>query len=59
MSQIHKRFTCDEVKEFLEPYPKKEIQRKYIQEILGIGKSRFFMLMSQYREDPQLFTIHL
>ena len=42
MSQIHKRFTCDEVKELLGRYSKKEIERKYIQEILGIGKSRFF-----------------
>ena len=57
MSQIHKRFTCDQVKELLERYSKKEIERKYIQQILGIGKSRFFMLMSQYREDPQRFTI--
>jgi hypothetical protein len=57
MSQIHKRFTSDEVKELLERYSKKEIERKYIQQTLGIGKSRFFMLMSQYREDPQRFTI--
>lgn len=57
MSQIHKRFTSDEVKELLERYLKKEIERKYIQQTLGIGKSRFFMLMSQYREDPQCFTI--
>ena len=57
MSQIHKRFTSDEVKELLERYSKKEIERKYIQQTLGIGKSRFFMLMSQYREDPQCFTI--
>jgi len=57
MSQIHKRFTCDEVKELLERYSKKEIERKYIQQTLGIGKSRFFTLMSQYREDPQRFTI--
>jgi hypothetical protein len=57
MSQIDKRFTSDQVKELLERYSKKEIERKHIQEILGIGKSRFFMLMSQYREHPQLFTI--
>jgi hypothetical protein len=57
MSQIHKRFTSDEVKELLERYSKKEIERKYVQEILGIGKSRFFMLMSQYRENPHDFTI--
>jgi hypothetical protein len=58
MSQIHKRFTSDEVKELLERYLKNEIERKYIQQTLGIGKSRFFMLMSQYREDPQRFTIN-
>jgi len=58
MSQIHKRFSCDEVKELLERYSKKEIERKYVQEMLGVGKSRFFMLMSLYREDPQRFTIH-
>jgi len=57
MSQIHKRFTSDEVKELLERYSNKEIERKYIQQTLGIGKSRFFTLMSQYREDPQRFTI--
>lgn len=57
MSQIHKRFTSDEVKELLERYSKKEIERKYIQQSLGIGKSRFFMLMSEYRKDPQRFTI--
>jgi hypothetical protein len=58
MSQIHKRFTSDEIKELLKRYSNKEIERKYIQQTLGIGKSRFFMLMSQYREDPQRFTVN-
>ncbi len=57
MSQVHKRFTPDQVKELFERYCKKEIERAYIQEILGIKKSRFFMLMHQYRENPQRFTI--
>jgi len=56
MSQIHKRFTTDQVKELLERCSNKEIERKYIQEILGIGKSRFFMLLKQYKENPQNFT---
>jgi len=42
MSQLHKRFTSDQVKELLERYVKNEIERKYIQEILGIRKRRFF-----------------
>ncbi|MCX7858419.1 MAG: hypothetical protein N2513_10675 [Deltaproteobacteria bacterium] len=42
----------------MERYAHKEIERKYVQQILGIGKSRFFMLLSQYRKDPQRFIIH-
>ncbi len=57
MSQVHKRFTPDQVKELLERYSNNEIERTYIQEILGIKKSRLFMLLKQYRENPQGFTI--
>jgi hypothetical protein len=34
MSQIHKRFTPEQVKDLLERYANKEIERKYVQEIL-------------------------
>jgi len=57
MSQVHKRFTPDQVKELLERYSNKEIERNYLQEILGIKKSRFFRLLKQYKENPQAFTI--
>jgi len=57
MSQIHKQFTSDAVKELFERYLKKEIERKYLQEILRIKKRRFFMLLNQYRENPEGFTI--
>src|SRR4030043_1478788 len=57
MSQLHKRFSPDELKELFERYLRNEIERKYIQEILGIKKSRFFMLLKQYKENPQHFTI--
>jgi hypothetical protein len=56
MSQLHKRFTPDQVKEFIQRYSNNEIERKYLQEILGIKKSRFFMLLKQYRENPEHFT---
>ena len=52
MSQIHKRFTSDQVKELLERYERNELERKYIQEILGIKRRRFFMLLKQYKENP-------
>jgi hypothetical protein len=57
MSQLHKRFTSDQVKELLQRYVKNEIERKYIQEILGIRKRRFFMLLKQYKQNPQHFAI--
>ncbi len=57
MAQIHKRFTDDQVKRMIERYLKSEIERKYIQSILGVGKSRFFKLVQEYREDPGEFSI--
>ena len=57
MSQLHKRFTSDQVKELFERYLKKEVERSYIQKILAIKKRRFFTLINQYREDPQHFSI--
>jgi len=57
MVQIHKRFTDDQVKNLMQRYLEKEIERKYIQEILGIKKRRFFILLKQYRDNPQKFSI--
>ncbi len=57
MPQLHKRFTSDQVKEFLERYLNKEVERTYIQEILTIKKRRFFTLINQYKEDPQHFSV--
>lgn len=57
MAQIHKKFTDNQVKEFMERYLNKNIERKYIQEILGISKTRFFALAKTYRNDPGKFSI--
>jgi len=57
MAQLHKKFTDSQVKELIERYLGKEIERKYIQQILGIGKTRFFALVDRYREDPRTFSI--
>jgi hypothetical protein len=57
MSQLHKRFTSDQVKELLQRYLKGEVERSYIQETLAIKKRRFFTLVNQYREDPKHFSI--
>ena len=57
MSQLHKRFTSEQVKELLDRYLKNEIERKYTQEILRIRKRRFFVLLKQYKDNPQHFTV--
>lgn len=57
MSQLHKRFKDDQVKELFTRYLNKEIERRYIQEILEIKKRRFFALLQQYRQDPSNFSI--
>jgi hypothetical protein len=56
-TQIHKKFTDDQVKELLQKYLNREVERKYIQEILGIKKSRFFELILTYRSDPNTFSV--
>jgi thymidylate synthase ThyX len=50
MAQIHKKFTNSQVKELVQRYVSKEIERKYIQEVLGIKKRRFFALLKKFRE---------
>jgi hypothetical protein len=39
--QLHKRFTDEQVNELIEKYLRKEVTKNYLQEILGIGKTRF------------------
>ena len=56
-TQIHKKFNDEQVKELLQKYLNKEIERKYIQEILGVGKSRFFELIQSYRTNPKKFSV--
>ena len=57
MAQIHKKFTDDQVKDLIERYLHKKIERKYIQEILSIRKARFFTLLKQFRTNPENFSI--
>ena len=45
MVQLHNKFTDSQVKELIERYLKKEMERKNNQQILGISKTRFFALI--------------
>lgn len=57
VKQIHKKFTTEQVIKLLQKYINKEVERKYLQEILGIGRSRFFEILQDFRNNPQNFTV--
>jgi hypothetical protein len=57
MVQLHKKFTDSQVKELIGRYLKREIKIHYVLEILGIKRSRFFVLLKQYKECPNKFSI--
>ena len=57
MKQLHKKFNDCQVKDLLTRYLKKKVARKYIQEILGIKKTRFFALVKRLKDDPENFSI--
>ena len=50
MDQIHKRFTAEQVQVLLKGYCRGMLDRLAIEEILGIGKTRFFALLSDLPE---------
>lgn len=57
MAQLHKQFTDTQVKELLRRYANGEIEIHYVLEILGIKRSRFFLLLKHYKECPDRFSI--
>jgi len=57
MAQIHKRFEDSQVKDLISRYLRKEIRRKYIQEILGVRKTRLFALVKKFKENAKKFSV--
>lgn len=57
MTQLHKQFTDDQVKMLLHGYCQGLLSRDEIQEMLSIGKTRFFAILKEYRQDPEAFSI--
>ena len=55
--QLHKKFSSVQVKSLIESYIRKEIELSYILAILGIGRSRFFEILKNYRQNPSTFSI--
>ena len=57
MSQLHKKFSDEQVRHLFQRYLSQELERKYLQQILGISKARFFDLLKLYRSDPAAFSL--
>lgn len=57
MSQLHKNFITEQVKELLDRYIQGAVDRKHLQDVLGIKKRRFFDLVKAYRKNPETFSI--
>lgn len=55
--QIHKKFSDEQIKDLMQRYLNKELKRQHIQEVLGIGQTRFFALIKSYRQNPLEFSI--
>jgi len=57
MDQVHKRLTTEQVKVLLKGYCRGLLDRSAIEEVLGVGRSRLFGLLKEYRHDPDGFSI--
>lgn len=57
MDQIHKRFTSEQVKVLLRGYCQGILDRPAVEETLGISKSTFFVLLREYRRNPDEFSL--
>lgn len=56
MKQIHKRFTVEQVKLLLSAYLKRRMTREEVENELEIGKTRFFAILKQYKQNPDTFS---
>jgi len=57
MDQLHKRFTDEQIKVLFQLYCQGLLTRAGTQEMLSIGKTRFFALLKQYRQDTEAFSV--
>jgi hypothetical protein len=55
--QLHKRFSSEEVKEVLERYEKNIFSLEDSLSFLKIQKRQFFVLLKNYRSNPESFSI--
>jgi len=54
MKQLHKKFTDCQIKDLITRYLEKNVERKDIQKVLGIKKTRFFALIKELNTEKDL-----
>jgi hypothetical protein len=57
MDQVHKRFTAEQIRVLLKVYCRGILDRPAIEETLGISRSTFFLLLKDYRCNPDGFSL--
>jgi hypothetical protein len=57
MRQVHKRLSDDQIAFVLQQYQRGVLSRASAQEVLGVGKTRFFALLHTYRRQPDTFSV--
>jgi hypothetical protein len=57
MDQIHKRFNTEQIRVLFQGYCQGTMKRACVEETLGIGKTRFFALLKEYRKSPKAFSL--
>ena len=57
MDQVHTRFSDEQVVFVLWKHTEGLMTRVEVQEVLGIGKTRFFALCREYIRHPEAFTM--
>ncbi len=57
MTQVHKRYSVEQVKVLFQGYLQGNLSRAEVESLLEISKTRFFALWKAYRQDPQAFSI--
>jgi hypothetical protein len=58
MTQLHKRFTDEQIRAILRGYCENRITCQEVLGILQIRRRRFFRLLKSFRSDPQTFSLH-
>ena len=57
MTQVHKRFTVEQLKVLFQGYLQGNLTRSDVESMLEINKTRFFALLKAYRQNPGGFSI--